>query len=161
MRDVRAFLTHLHEEGWKIIYLSRRNLLRHALSNVLRRKSGKTHRYRTKNGDQPTIKKIRVDCEFLREQMETREALLAQEEEVLADLPCLRVVYDNDLYTGESQQQTLQRIFPWLGLEYEPSTTNLVRNTPTHVADLVENYDEVVKSLSDSKFAVFLDEPIS
>ena len=76
VRDVKAFLTRLHEEGWKIIYLSRRNLLRHALSDVLRVRSGKAHRYRSRDGAQPKVEKIPVDCESLLRGMEVRKDAL-------------------------------------------------------------------------------------
>ena len=160
VRDVKAFLTRLHEEGWKIIYLSRRNLLRHALSDVLRVRSGKAHRYRSRDGAQPKVEKIPVDCESLLRGMEVRKARLAQEEQALSDLPCLRLIYDDDLYTNEQQERTLNRIVSWLGLEHEPLRSELVRNTPERLSDLVANYDELADSLAGTEYVQFLDEPI-
>jgi LPS sulfotransferase NodH len=159
IQDVRAFLTRLHDEGWRIIYLSRRNVLRQVLSNVLRAKSGKAHRYRSKDGAHPRVEKIAVDCAALRRSLEKGQAWLAAEEEALSDLPCLRIVYDDDLYTGEQQQQTVKRIATWLGLEYEPMASDLVRNTPRRLVDLVENYEELAASLAGTEYARFLDEP--
>jgi len=155
--DARAFLAGLHGEGWRIIYLSRRNTLRHVLSILLWRQSGKAHRYAVRHGRKPRVGKLAVDCERLHRRLARQQHEQRLEEESLDDLPCLRLVYDDDLYTGADQQRTLARIFDWLGLERETVASDLVRNTPERLADLIENYDEVANSLAGTEYARFLD----
>ncbi len=159
VRDVQAFLTQLHERGWKIIYLSRSNLLRLALSSILRAQSGRAHRYRSKDGPQPRVERISIDCGVLRDELDQRKAMLTEEATALSGLPCLRVVYDDDLYTSDQQRQTIKRIVDWLGLEYESLSSDLVRITPVCLVDLVQNYQEMAGSLAGTEFAQFLDEP--
>lgn len=161
VRDPNAFLAGLHERGWKIIYLSRRNLLRQILSIVLLTQSGRAHRYRSKDGPKPKVDKISVDCAILHRELVRRKAVLKSEETALSGLPCLRIVYDDDLYTIEQQRQTVQRIVEWLGLPYEPPVSDLVRITPKCLVDLVENYEEMAASLAGTEFAPLLDDPIS
>jgi hypothetical protein len=155
--DARAFLSGLHAEGWRIIYLRRRNMLRLVLSILLWRQSGKAHRYGAKHGLRPGVEKLTVNCEHLHRRLEKQQHDQCLEEEALRDLPCFRVVYDEDLDCGAAQQRTLARIFEWLGLENESVASDLVRNTPKRLVDLIENYDEVAESLTGTPYAQFLD----
>lgn len=161
VKDPKAFLTRLHDEGWRIIYLSRKNLVRHALSGILRARLGKAHLYRSKDGPQPKVERISIDCGVLRRALDQRKAMLTEEEAALSGLPCLRVVYDDDLYTSQRQRRTVKRIVDWLGLEYEPPSSDLVRITPRRLVALIENYEEMSASLAGTEFARFLDEPIA
>ena len=126
IRDVRGFLTCLRDEGWKILYLSRRNLLRHALSDIVLMQCGRAHRRQPTPGTVVKRPLVRVGRELLLKRMQMRRQWQGEEEEALRGLDVLRVVYDEDLYTPETQQETVRRITNWLGLPHVPVQTTLV-----------------------------------
>ena len=71
-------------------------------------------------------------------------------------MPCLRIIYEDDLYTSDRQQHAMRRIVNWLGLEYEPLHSDLVRNTPEGLTDLVRNYEAMAASLAGTEFERFV-----
>ncbi len=70
VRDPSGFLTTLVGEGWKIIHLRRRNLLRQSLSNLRLIRTGKAQHLRT---DRRPEEKMAVDVNWIVEQMRVRK----------------------------------------------------------------------------------------
>ena len=71
-------------------------------------------------------------------------------------MPCLRIIYEDDLYTSDRQQHAMRRIVNWLDLEYEPMHSDIVRNTPERLTDLVRNYEAMAASLAGTEFERFV-----
>ena len=158
VEDVRGYLTTIHDGGWKIVHLHRKNVLRQALSNILRVKSRRSHLYQSRDGSQPKTSAIPVDIERLRSAMENLSNWRAREDEALDGLPFQSVAYEDDLYSADLQQATIRRLVEWLELTFEPVKTDLVRITPKSLRDLVENYDEVADAVTGTDFEKHLDD---
>lgn len=151
--DPGRFLRRLDRAGWKIIHLSRRDLLRQAVSHFVRLHRGASH----KHEDGPEPLPLHVDCDALLAQIRDKERYRLEEEAALAHVPHVRVVYEDDLLPRERHQQTADRLFRFLGVEPVPVQTKFVKITPERLVDVVDNFDEVVAALRSTPYARFLD----
>lgn len=150
MRHPRRFLQRLHESGWKIIYLLRRNILRRALSNLYARHRRKFHE-RGKQGPVAAVR-MQVDLSELLGWMEGMERLNQFEERVLRELPRLNVIYEDDLQNGHHHQATVDTIFEYLGLPSAAVNSDLFRATPRHLSDFVTNHEEVERFVGNTRY---------
>lgn len=157
-QEPEQFLQQLLDDGWKIIYLKRENLLRHGLSLITARQRKKFH---VPAGNNKVIKqKVNVDCDLLLAQMKDREEYLQVDEKILSNLPHLTIVYENDLLKEENHQATVDRICEYLGIDSVAVKAPFARLTPDNLSELIENYQEVIDVLNKTKYAHFLaDEP--
>ena len=151
--DPEKFLLNLYRDRWKIIYLKRNNILRSQISALLgisRNQMHATSKSKLKN------KKIIINCEQLLVGLQRREIYQIKEQEILKNLDHIKVIYEEDLLLTENHQKTSDRIFNYLGLDSVPVKTNLVKTTSNQLSDVIENYEEVVEKLSQTKYAKFL-----
>ena len=149
---------HLSKQGWKIIYLTRRNLLRQAFSELIKRHQkevGKPFQYKRDDGGF-SLGKIDVDCVRLLEMIKEQEYISNQEKDVLKGLSHLEVVYEDDLLREEDHQRTLNRISDYLSIPQAPVKTDLVRMVGESLADYVQNYGQLIEAIGSTKYAKFL-----
>ena len=114
LNDIESdkFLYRLHDEGWKLIYLKRHNILRQAVSWEIAKSTQVWHM--TKGERKQT--KCFVNCEDLIRRMRRRELDLEPDKLYLQGLPFIELVYERDLLHQEQHQRTLNRLFAYLGL---------------------------------------------
>lgn len=155
--DVAGFLADLHESGWKFIYLSRQNVVRHALSSIMREKTGVTHTF----GDTPKAPgeypRVTVDVDVLRTWIEQKREREVEELEALGDIPRLNVLYE-DMDGEVAQAATTARVVEWLGLPEAEMSAKIRPNTPKRLSDLVENVDELREAFAGTDVAPFLED---
>ena len=147
------FLRRMHRSGWQIIYLRRRNSLRQSLSAMI----AVERRIWCETAESPLRPRTHIDCDRLLEWLEQREVNGSDEQKALENLPFLELVYEDDLLEAEDHQETMNRVFEYLGLPAVKVETDLVRISSDRMADSVENYDEVVRVVSRTKYAALLD----
>lgn len=153
-QDPEKFLQQLLADGWKIIYLKRENLLRHGLSLITARQRKKFH---VPAGNNKVIKqKVKVDCNLLLAQIKDREEYQQADEKLLSNLPHLTIVYEQDLLNEENHQSTVDKICDYLGITSVAVKAPFARLTPDNLADLIENHQEVIEMLNQTKYAHFL-----
>lgn len=154
--DVRGFIDDLLGSGWHMIYLKRRNVVRLAVSGLVREHTGVAHRVGVA-GETAAPLRLRIDPERLLASIEAIKGRQAKEEETIRGLPVCRVVYDDDLLLEEAQQRTADRVVAWLGLEPAKIRVDLVPTSPRRLGDMVENYDEIVNALAKTPEAEYVD----
>jgi len=154
--DRKEFLTTLHKNGWKIIHLQRRNLLRQTISGMVARQRQQWNTTKEK----PFLKsKFLIDSKKLIKGIQNRENLKLQEKEMLVQLPyCLEVIYEDELLNSEQHQKTADRVFEYLGVDSVPVKTTLIKASSDKLSDMIENYEEVSSVISKTKYAKFLDD---
>lgn len=145
----------LYQNGWKIIRLKRLNILRQAISDITAYKRGQGHDTR----DRPLIRsRVSIDCIDLILKMKWMEYHLISEDEILGTLPCMTIVYENDLLRSEKHQTTVDKIFNFLGLNSVAVQTTFARVSSDQLSDHIQNYEEVARVVSKTKYAGFLKE---
>jgi len=152
--DPRKFLARLHERGWKIIYLKRRNILRQAVSHFVRVHRGKLH----KKDNTPEHIFFRIEFKDLMKRIEEQKTYLAKEEEILRELPHITLVYEDDLLRKEVHQRTLDRLFMFFGVPIAPVRTDMLKITPENMSKVIENFDELAQILRKTEYRMYLEE---
>jgi LPS sulfotransferase NodH len=152
--DGGAFLRYLDSLGYQIVYLKRRNLLRHALSNLYARHQERFH-HRVATGT-PEATRMTVDVEELQNWLRNSEQWARYEDAALSGLGFLDVVYERDLQTPDEHQRTVNRVAQYLGIPAVPVRTGLARMTSDDLAEFVSNPDEVVRFVQSTEYREFL-----
>lgn len=172
IRDPKQFMHELYEQGWKIIYVKRGNILHQEVDGLILR--SRIQYYLCEEADRFTerfripwkrkskyipskLDKVYIDTKFLIEGMNKREMYFAQEEEILKNLPHITIVFEDDLLRAENHQRSLDKILDYLGLPSVPVKTIFVRAASKRLSDSVQNYEEVVRAISQTKYAKFLE----
>lgn len=135
--DARAFLEAMVADGWTIVHVQRRDVLRQMVSKYLAKARGAYHK--TDDAEE----EIRLDvpeAEFVA-QYERRQGLLAEEDALLDGLPHLRLSYEEHLEQPETQQQTIDRVLAALGLASRPVSTELRKIAKGSPARFLANHD--------------------
>ncbi len=134
--DARAFLEAMIADGWNIVHIQRRDILRQLMSKYLAKARGAYH----KTDD--TEEEIRIEvpeAEFIA-QYERRRGLLAQEDALLEALPNLRLSYEEHLEQPEAHQRTIDATLAGLGLDSRPVSTRLRKISKGSPARFLANH---------------------
>jgi hypothetical protein len=152
--DSGAWLRRMHDLDWKLIHLRRRNVLRHALSNMVAEHVGFVFR----GTGPPKPAGLTVDVEMLLGAMSVREEQAEVERAALAGLPHVSVCYEDDLVKPERLQATLDRLSDALDLPRAQARTEVRRITSDDLRTTIANYDEVASAIGSSRWAPLLEE---
>jgi len=152
--DPHSFLTQLHNQEWKIIYLKRLNALRQSLSMLIA--INRRNAWHLTSRQTVDLKKNYINPEKLIKEIERRLNYLNLEKDLLTDLPHLPLVYESDLLNPENHQTTLNRIFDYLGIDSVSVKTHFKRTTALPLSDYIQNYDEIVHRIHQTPYAEFL-----
>lgn len=187
VQDPEKFMHELHQQGWKVIYLKRRNILRRVVeqsvisynyaryflkkdtSSIIReevsslfmgpnRIKNSKAKNTTSRFDSIKWDSIHIDCNELIEKMKNQEMYIAQEEDVLADLPHMTIIFEDDLFETENHQRTAGKVFAYLGLPFVPVKTISLKESYKPLSKLVQNYEELKQVISRTEYAKFLEE---
>lgn len=148
------YLNKMIGSGWQFIYSRRRNLLQQTLSFMIASRRG---RWRDQTANPLSNRKFHIDCEQLLQNLEKQERWRLQEKAFLKAVPHLDIVYEDDLLLTKKHQSTLDRILAFLQLSSIPAQTDLVKTGSKNLADDIDNYDEVVGTISRTKYATYLE----
>ncbi|PWD97762.1 sulfotransferase family protein [Marinilabilia rubra] len=143
IHNISQFLNKQQNNGWKIIFLQRKNVFDHAMSNIMAETTKRYHSYNNLNDYQAP--KIKVNINDLDEKIHFRHHYHKLENEILANLKgdYITVTYEDDLLIPEKHQKTASKIFNYLNLEDADVATHLKKINSKKWDELIENYQEV------------------
>lgn len=148
------FLEWLHEQGFKVIYLRRKNRLQHAVSLVVSAQRKVLHQHKS---DQSTeLKPVHIEPGHVLATVAKFEANYRSETELLEHIPHLPLVYEEHLADGQQHQATSDLVFDYLGLKSEPVEAKLRKIMPLDLRQSILNYEEVMATLGQSTYARLL-----
>jgi LPS sulfotransferase NodH len=154
IKDPRHFLEGLIDDGYVLVTLERRNLLRQAVSWI-QATDQQTH-YRSE-AERSRYRPVTVEPEAAVAVMFMAEAVKKEAAEVTSGLPHVSVIYEDDLEDASTHQATADRVFSALGIPSEPAASSLVRSSARRLSEAIANYDELVDVLSRTRYAEYLD----
>ncbi len=146
------FLRRMHGEGWSVVHLHRRNVLRQALSAMIAERRDVYHLAVGASGPRP----VRIDPDELLARTAQRVRFGDAERAALDGVPHLSLVYEDDLLRPERQQQTADRLFDWLRVETAPVAVRLRKIVGGPVSQVVDNHAEVVAAVAGTPYADLL-----
>jgi LPS sulfotransferase NodH len=138
----REFLEGLLENGWQLIYLKRRNRLKHLFSSVRAQESSIYHTETIL----PTFTTT-VDCFQFKHGVKQLERWEVEELELLENLPYLTIEYERHLENEESHTATIKTILDYLELPERPFQTKLKKVVRGELSSIITNYDEFAEEM--------------
>jgi LPS sulfotransferase NodH len=158
-KDPQATVSDFHQHGWKLIYLKRSNLLRHAISDIRSEKTGLFHLVE-KEGEVASScgprGPVRIEWEELLKAIHFRERCLAEEARALEGLPHLPIEYEAGILDPQALPQTMNRVYEFLGLPPHAAGTSFRKVSAKNISDDIENFDELERRLQHTEYARFL-----
>lgn len=148
------FVRHLYDHGFRVIYLRRRDLLRHALSNLRAREFG----FHARTSETVPSAPIVVDPQALMQWLHGSASLAAFEAESLQTVPHLSLTYEDHLADDSHHQMTANTVCDFLGLAPAVVASSYRKLSPVALREAIANYDQVAQALQGTPFAVFLDQ---
>lgn len=142
-------------DDYQIIYLRRKNFFRQALSGIIsnqRKKKHDTKAYPLKGN------KFKIDSKQLLKKIRWIEKCEEREKEILDGLQYLTIYYEDDLLPQENHQQTLNKVFHYLGVDSVDVRARFKKTTPKEISDFIENHAEIIGTLKKTKYAIFLND---
>ena len=144
-----------------IIYLRRKNILKRALSKLIAKNELKKRNYNSnftkKEYDSLEFNSFKIDVEELRKVIQECEAQEHFNQQVISQLPCLKLIYEEDLLKEEDHQNTLDKICIFLGTEYAPVHTKYAKISPNKMMDYISNYEELKQEFQNTCYSKYLD----
>lgn len=148
-----TFLNKIHKDGWKIIFLQRKNKLNHVLSNAIAERRSDYHKY----DDSKEIFHFHMDPGILQNKIEERLSFERSEIEALAGLDYLNISYEEDLEKSINHQNSVDKILDFLGLERRDCSTGLKKINTSSQKEVIQNYDEIVSLLKEKGWSEYLE----
>jgi len=151
--DKKKFLEQLVEDGYKIIYLERKNSLLQAFSVLYAMQRNVWHHKNTE-----TIKhtKIKLNPNRLADMIHEFEIFKIKEQSLLDGLPYLYLNYEEDLAQTANLKNTVLRLEDYLKLTLQDPLLNLRKVTPKKLSGFLINDQEISKFiLSQKKYEQF------
>jgi hypothetical protein len=148
------FLGLIHDAGYQIISLRRRNIVRQAISHMYALHRDKFHHQETQGKQK--FDEFVVDPDILQEKLTLFETFKTLHSQLLEGFPHLSIYYEDDLLNSAQHQLTVDRIVDFLGIPSAQVRTNYAKTTPRQLADFVANYAEVKMFLEKTKYAEYI-----
>jgi LPS sulfotransferase NodH len=153
--EAQTFFSDFHQQGWKIIYIRRNNSLRQAVSFLIAQQRNEW----VGTPKNTLTGKLPVNPNELVSKIERIEQAIQKEQELLAPFSPLNIIYEDELLSAGQHQTTLDRNFDFLGIDSVPVKSNMAKTAFSNdLTDIIENYDEVEKIISQTPYAHFLEE---
>lgn len=150
-----AFIRDLDSHNFKFLYLQRRNVLRKQLSNLY---AHNTRVFHIRRGETAQAKqKVYVAPKDLFTWIKESEKLKQFEMAALKNIHYLPLYYEDDLLDQASHQATVDRISDFLEIPRCSASTDMIKVTPLHFPDFIENYEEIIQFISQTEYSKFLD----
>lgn len=152
-----AFGELLQEKQALVISLDRRNRIKMAVSSyrgkLLHEKTGRWQLYAAEDRPPP----VRIGLEEFQPLLERIERNGQRMESFLQelDLPLLELYYE-DLFLD--QPATFAKIFAFLGVEEQPVSSNIIKNTSDDLREAILNFDEVKAHYLGTPYEAMFDE---
>lgn len=142
--DPGRFVRSLVAAGWRVVYLHRRNTVRHVMSNVVAEHRGAPHHF----GETDLVHRVRVDMDAFVARVNHRFELTRAERLALQGVDVHEIVYEDHLERAASHQATIDGVADWLALARRPVHTRHRKVVTADLRDVVVAYDEFVDGLT-------------
>jgi LPS sulfotransferase NodH len=155
MKEPKAFLKGLVDDGWKLIYLKRSNLFRHAVSPLIASKRNLWH-VDNKKGKR-SLEPVELDPQVILERIHAREEYGRIDRELLEGFDFLPIEYESDLLKSDHWKNTHEKLCSFLDVPFEDLYSPLKRTTNSRLEDTLVNFGEIRKYLTEKGYGHFID----
>ena len=147
------FVRTLSNRGWKVIYLWRRNVLRHSISGHMAAAKNLWHAKKNSDDQKSKVEKaVHIDPDALLRDAYQRRIWLKKERSALEGINFFEINYEDDLLTQDDRARTLPQLFDFLGVVPKVFQPDTVRTSKKDLSEQISNYAEVVDCVEKSPF---------
>lgn len=153
-REPQRFLAQASAQGWRILYMTRRDIVRQSISTILATRRRQWYAYDRQTVDmQPQT----IAWTELEPWLQRRIDHAHLEKAALQQLSHLSITYEDDLQDTSHHQATMDRVFAYLDLPTVLVTAQTERLSRDDLRDTVANYEELIAHVGRSPFASYTD----
>ncbi len=155
VKDKKAFFEQLiQKENYKLIYLTRGNKVKQALSIIYAFYRGTWHN--KEGSEQRQIERFEMDPKIFHHFLKEVDILDKFEKEMIADIPHLFLTYEDNLKEVIQHELTIKHISDYLNIEAVKPDTSLRRVTPSKLENMISNKQQVIKYLANTDYAHYV-----
>lgn len=147
-QNAGQFMAELAELGYRMVNLTRRNLLRAAVSLLSAQKSGKFHYNLTERAQ--GLPKITLEQSEVLEKISWFQQLAELQEQITGALPHLDLVYEDHLLDSSQHQATVDQIVDYLGIPRAQVHSELAKIGTEDLSNSIANFDELAHLVQDT-----------
>jgi hypothetical protein len=140
-------LSCMHREGWRIIHIQRRDLIAQAISGVVARQTSRWHR---RKGESVALSTVVIEPDKFLAVVQERVYRAAKIERLLAKVPRLDIIYEDDLVDIGYWEKTSVRLMHYLGLPVKLLSAEIVKTWEQPYSELIANYTELIEAVGRS-----------
>ena len=144
--EIRAYL---QKKSIRILHVIRENVLKTMVSRVSAMTRGRYH-----SNEKVELAKIQLPVRGLLTNLDALEKEILDWRRYAAESPYLCISYET---FNAGRDVELQKAQDFLGVDYKPMASTLKKLNSDNLVDVVENYDELVMTLSGTRHERFLD----
>lgn len=140
--DIRGFLRVAAHDGWKVIHLQRRCLFDQVMSNVVANRTG---RYFGNQNEDESVATIDIPVTVFASALQKSFRASEFNRAIVAELPCLALVYEDDVSEPAAWEKTAGRICDYLGIPTSPwICSKVAKPWRRRYSEIVTNYAELL-----------------
>lgn len=154
VQNAPALFGRLQERGWKLIAVTRRDMLRAALSKQIARATATWHR---RAGDPAVRDRVVINPDLVIEELRRRHAWEGVERQIMEELDHYPVEYGRDLGRPDARRAALEGVVNYLGVRQAELSTDLSRGDERPLGEGVANLEEILQAVAGSAWSEVLD----
>ena len=154
--SLTPILDWLESNDFRIIYLRRDNVLRHALSQL----SARVNQFSQRGEGHHERRRLHIDRDTIFYWINLLNYRRMLDESIMKDRVFLDVRYERDLEDSQNWHPLFLRIGQFLAVKPHLPNSELKKVTPRRLDELVENANELREMLIGTEFEEYLDEQL-
>lgn len=154
-KNARTFVERLQREGWKMIFLRRKDVFRHAISPILAKARNLWHL--GEDGKvSPEPPAVALNPNQVVAAVRMREEYGKMEKAIVRDFDHFRIVYEDHLQTESQREAITPALCRYLGVEESPLSCSLKRTTGASLAKAISNIEEIETAMKQAGYGCYL-----
>jgi LPS sulfotransferase NodH len=150
LKNANSIPEKLEKLGWKVIYISRKNILKQAFSKLI----GKQNKLYVRTNELISIDEVfDIPVKDVVNQIKRIQKLLIQESEALENVNHLHIIYEDDLKNMDQWDTTSTKVFHKLGLEPVKTVSKTFVTDSRTDKERIANFDEIIDHLNKNGFS--------
>ncbi|MGB3786761.1 MAG: hypothetical protein WA949_02035 [Phormidesmis sp.] len=154
--DPNQFLQDLCRGGCRVVYLQRRDVLRHAIATLRANNIQYPFDPSEPSRSSKAINKVTVDVQELFDCLRYTDNQRIEAQAILHGIPYLELVYEDDLMNPNTYAATAERLTNFLEIPAIQPVGSPLKLVHQRLADIVTNYDEVRQAIEASDYTYLL-----
>ena len=150
------FLQDLHRGGCRVVYLQRRDVLRHAIATLKANSIQYPFDQMDPSHSSKATAKVKIDTQELFDCLKYLDNQRLEAQAILRDIPYLTLIYEDDLMNPNTYLATARRLTEFLEIPPLQPVGSTLKLVHQRLADIVTNYDEVREAVEASDYAYLL-----